>query len=211
MELWSVVLIAVALSADVFGVGLSCAVRGVKITWTSRLVICLMSAVLTLCGVLGGKVILNFISAQTASVLGGLLLCLLGCSVVWGGFVPKQGKKKENKPYEKILAVKTLGITIRIIRDPKQCDLDGSSVLDFREALYTGAAVSADSLAAGVSFGTGTWGLASPLLCGGFQLVFLCAGLYLGGKIRKSARINSRLMTALSGFILIIIGILTMV
>lgn len=210
MEFWSVAVLAATLSTDVLGIGLSCAVRGVKVTWVSKAVICLMSAAVTFCGVASGTVVLSFLPSGLASVTGGALLCLLGGYIVLGAFLPSSKKKKKEKPAEKIFAFKSLGITVRIIRNPQECDVDGSAVLDFKEALYTGIAVSADSFAAGISLGMSGWGGIAPVLCGAFQLIFLCLGLYAGKKIRKTAKLNEKTVTVLSGVLLLTVGIIEM-
>lgn len=207
MELWSVIVLAATLSTDVLGIGLSCAVRGVKVTWVSKIVICLMSAVVTFCGVAGGAVILSFLPSELASATSGALLCLLGGYIIFGAFFSPSKKKKKKKPAEKIFAFKSLGITVRIIRNPQECDVDRSAVLDFKEALYTGIAVSADSFAAGISLGMSGWGSIAPIMCGVFQLFFLCLGLCAGKKIRKITNLNEKTVTVLSGVLLIIVGI----
>lgn len=207
MGFWSVVFLAATLSVDVLGIGFSCAVRGVQVSICARLIIAVVSALVTLCGVLGGAVIYRFVPHEVAVLLGGIMLCLLGGYIIIGAFTKSEKKKKPPKAWDKIFALKPLGITIRIIRDPKQCDLDGSAMLDFREALYTGIAVSTDSFAAGISMGMNDWGSIAPLLCGMFQFLFLCVGLYTGKKLRKIMTLNDKVITALSGGFLVLIGV----
>lgn len=208
MSFWGVVFLAATLSADVLGIGFSCAVRGVRVSMWARLTIALVSAAVTLCGVLGGTVISQFVPQEIAALLGGIMLCLLGGYIIIGAFTKSGKKKKMPKTWDKIFALKPLGITVRIIRDPKQCDLDGSAMLDFREALYTGIAVSTDSFAAGLSMGMNDWGSIAPLLCGMFQFLFLCVGLYIGKKLRKIMIFNDKVITILSGGILMVIGVI---
>lgn len=207
MGFWGVVLLAATLSVDVLGIGFSCAVRGVRVNMTSRLMIAVVSAVVTLCGVLGGAVLSQVIPQGGAEILGGIMLCLLGGYIIVSAFVKNEKKKKMPKKWDKIFALKSLGITVRIIRDPKQCDLDGSAILDFREALYTGIAVSTDSFAAGISMGLSGWGGVAPVLCGAFQFLFLCVGLYIGKKLKRLTVLNDKLSTMISGGFLLFIGI----
>lgn len=204
---WGVVVLAATLSADVLGIGFSCAVRGVRVSIWARLIIAVVSAVVTLCGVLGGTVVSQLMPQEVAVLSGGVMLCLLGGYIIISAFTKSEKKKKPPKAWDKIFALKPLGITIRIIRDPKQCDLDGSAMLDFREALYTGIAVSTDSFAAGISMGMNDWGSIAPLLCGMFQFLFLCVGLYIGKKIRKIMILNDKVITILSGGLLVLIGV----
>ncbi len=208
MEFWGVVLLAATLSADVLGIGFSCAVRGVRVGMGAKIVIALVSAAVTLCGVLGGTALFQIMPQNVAALLGGIMLCLLGSYMIIGAFVKTEKKRKSPKSWDKIFVLKPFGITVRIIRDPKQCDLDGSTMLDFREALYTGIAVSTDSFAAGISMGMNYWGSLAPLLCGMFQFLFLCIGLYIGKRLRKIITFNDRMITVLSGGLLVLIGVI---
>lgn len=104
--------------------------------------------------------------------------------------------------------IKSLGITIKIIRDPISSDLDGSKRIDWKEALYLGFALSLDSI--GVGIGGSIVGINSimyPILVAGFQLIFLSLGNFIGKKLISSISLPKNIWSVISGILLIIIGI----
>ncbi len=117
--------------------------------------------------------------------------------------VPKQDKTLLD------LFIKSMGISIKIMRHRQDGDMDHSNVIEAKEALYLGLALSIDSIGAG--FGSAVAGLDSmwiPVIAALFQIIFLGSGVYTGRKIQKAIRIDNRIWTLMSGVTLISLGII---
>ncbi len=212
MFFFALILLAVSLSMDALGIGISYAVGGIKTPFKAKLVICLVSILITAIAVSFGNILLMFISEKVAKIVGALMLIALGCFIILQAFFGKdkdlnKNVKKEGTIAE--LALKSLGISIKIIRNPIVCDFDNSRCIDMFEALYLGIALSIDSFGVGVS--SSVSGLNSffvPIAVGVFQLLFLCFGEFLGKKIKKISNLNPKIFVILSGFILIVLAVL---
>lgn len=55
------------------------------------------------------------------------------------------------------IAIKSLGITIQVLRDPSNCDIDKSGIIDVKESLLLGLALSVDAI--GVGIGSAAFGI----------------------------------------------------
>lgn len=206
MEFFGLLLLSVSLSIDAFTIGTSCALGGIKASWKSRLIICAISVLIMGISVLCGEALARLINQAVARYIGCGMLCILGIYIIFGSF----GKDKSHKKKKSItFALKPLGITISIIKDPSMCDMDKSNTIDAKEACYIGTALSIDSVGAGVSMGvSGIGAFSAAGLCGACQLIFLCAGLFLGKKLRSIEQVPQRIFTRISGAIIIMIAII---
>lgn len=209
MGIFEMLFLSFALSTDALAIGISCALRGIRTPLSARLVICVMSVAITAAAVFLGSVINDFIPSWVGNIVGIILLSALGIYVIYGAFVEKKPKKpKPRKENILTLAVKPLGLTINIIRNPSECDIDRSSTVEFAEACYIGAALSADSFAAGLGAGvSGGSAVLIPLMCGVFQLVFLCCGIQIGKKLYGIKRVKQKYFGIISGMMLIAVAI----
>ena len=197
MEIFGLLLLSMSLSIDAFTIGTSCALGGIKASWKSRLIICAISVL-----IMGISI---FCGEEVARYIGCGMLCILGIYIIFGSFA--RNKKPKRKSIT--LALKPLGITISIIREPSLCDIDKSNTIDSKEACYIGTALSIDSIGAGVSMGvSGIGAISAAGLCGAFQLIFLCFGLFLGKKLRGIERIPSEIFTRISGLVIILIAVI---
>lgn len=206
MGIFGLLLLSMSLSIDAFTIGTSCALGGIKASWKSRLIICAISVLIMGISIFCGEALARFISQEVARYIGCGMLCILGVYIIFGS-LEKNRKSKKKKSIT--LALKPLGITIRIIREPSLCDIDKSNTIDSKEACYIGTALSIDSIGAGVSMGVSGIGAVSAAgLCGAFQLIFLCLGLFLGKKLRGIERIPQKIFTRISGLVIIVIAII---
>ena len=197
MEIFGLLLLSMSLSIDAFTIGTSCALGGIKASWKSRLIICAISVLIMGISIFCGEALARFIGCG--------MLCILGIYIIFGSFA--RNKKPKRKSIT--LALKPLGITISIIREPSLCDIDKSNTIDSKEACYIGTALSIDSIGAGVSMGvSGIGAISAAGLCGAFQLIFLCCGLFLGKKLRGIERIPSEIFTRISGLVIILIAVI---
>lgn len=210
MDLFCAAAFSAALSIDALAIGISCAARGVRIPAAARLVVCFVSAVITAAAVLSGGALSAVVPGSAARAFGAALLFFLGIYIIIGAF-----KKDSEKDGPSVCtrssrqcgkAEKALRAVAGILKNPEKCDADHSKALDMREALYLGAALSADSFAAGFGAGIGGAGLAVPVFCGIFQLVLLYFGELAGRRFIRKAKPDERILTASSGVLLIIIA-----
>jgi putative Mn2+ efflux pump MntP len=107
------------------------------------------------------------------------------------------------------IAIKSLGITIHIFRDPMEFDIDHSGIISTSESFLLGLALSVDAI--GVGIGSGMMGLDSwliPLAIGAFQMVFLYAGLFVGEKWSTVFKVNEKLLAVLPGTLLIALALI---
>lgn len=107
------------------------------------------------------------------------------------------------------IAIKSLGITIHIFRDPLEFDVDRSGIISTSESFLLGLALSVDAI--GVGIGSGLMGFHSgwiPVAIGAFQMVFLYAGAFLGQKWATVFTINEKLLAILPGTLLIVLALI---
>lgn len=213
MVFFQILLFSAALSTDAFGIGVSCELRNIKAPVSARLIICLMSVLVTGAAVFIGSSVSGIVQPWIGKTVGSIMLSVLGIYVIYGALSDKEPKKKKPPKPEKEnifnFAVKPLGITVRIIRNPVECDMDNSSSIDITEACYIGLAISADSFAAGLGVGiSGASGFTVPIMCGICQMTFLCCGIGAGKKLRNIKFIKQKYFSVISGIMLILIAIL---
>ena len=127
----------------------------------------------------------------------------------------KENKKNDiiylSNSHEKIYSIfiKFLGITIKIIKNPINSDLDNSKTIDSKEALFLSLALSLDSFCIGI--GGSIIGIdyqIFPFLIAIFQLFFLSFGNILGRKLYNLSNLPNNIWSIISGIGLIIIGFL---
>lgn len=210
MNLLAVLLLAVSLSMDALGIGISYGLRGIRTPWKARLTICLISMLFTGLAVGLGNVLLLVIPPAAARLLGSGMLVLLGLFIIVQSFLeknkePKRREKKDDTIVD--IALKSLGITIKIIRNPASCDFDHSKHIDVLEAIYLGVALSIDSFGAGISSAvSGVNSYLVPVAAGLCQLLFLCGGDCLGRRLTLFKRVDSQVFVVISGTLLIVLA-----
>ena len=121
MSFAAVLILAVSLSMDALGIGISYGLRRIRVSWKARVVICAMSMMVTGAAVGLGSVLLKVIPLPAAKLLGCGMLLILGLVIIVQGF----RKRKEENSFS--------------------CDFDRSKAIETAEALYLGAALSVDS------------------------------------------------------------------
>lgn len=210
----SVIILCITLSIDALFAGFSYGLEGTKIPLGSKLVICAFSVIYSAVALYLGSVAAGLFSALAGKIIGAVILALIGA---WMIIKPKiKSKKKETaKDEEKEKTVfkiilKSFGITIEILKNNvSEADMDRSGIIDIKEALLLGFALSVDSLGAGIGFAlSGFSAFYIPLCVGLFQLVFLSCGLIFGGlclKKRKTEKKSSDTVTRIIPGVLLIL------
>ena len=205
------ILLAISVSIDSLGIGITYGIRNTKIFISSKIILFILSILITSLAVFLGGLIRSIVPNNFTNYVGLFILIFLGIWIIYQSFKKENENSistvyKKKKSYNFI--IKSLGITIKIIRDPISSDLDGSQKIDWKEAFYLGIALSLDSI--GVGIGSSIVGLnfnLFPILVASFQLIFLSFGILLGKKIISSVSLPKNIWSIISGILLIIIGL----
>lgn len=207
---YQLLILALALSVDAFGIGLTLGVRGIRISNGAKVIISCQAISITFLALVLGDILRKLLPYVLSKYLGTLLLIFLGVWIIF------QSKKKQ-KPRTKKLSssanlcifIKNLGITIQIIRTPQTCDLDKSETIDTLEALYLGFALSIDAFGAVTGAGIiGGFTQLLPFTVALLQILLLALGMHTGKLIKSLCTIDESLWTFASGILLIAIGLI---
>ncbi|WP_148133635.1 sporulation membrane protein YtaF [Candidatus Formimonas warabiya] len=154
MLILSMILFALAVSVDGFGVGFAYGLKNIIIPRGSLLLINLISSVVIAVSMFFGKIVVIFISLETARLIGAVLLAGMGLFMLFHAWVQK--KEEMALPREDTLLLRLrippLGILVQILKEPTKADMDKSGIIDFREALLLGFALAMDALGSGFAF-----------------------------------------------------------
>ena len=211
MELWSSVLLAISLSIDSLGIGVSYGLRKIQLTKSAKILISLISILFTSCALFLGGFILNFIDPFVSKLIGSSMLAFLGLAIIYQALKKEVKENKSPIKKNKVLniVIRSFKITIEIIIDPQKCDIDHSNKIDLIEAIYLGIALSVDSFTVGLSSvfaGINSWLL--PILVAICQLIFLSFGSWFGEKISIAKNINTKIFVFISGLMMIFLSLI---
>ncbi|MGE5583192.1 MAG: sporulation membrane protein YtaF [Bacillota bacterium] len=209
---FSLIILAVSLSIDALGVGIVYGLKKVKIPFGSKVVICLFSIFYAGIALITGKSLALFLPPAAAKLTGISILGLMGLWIIIQALLKETDLTENKGSTDQTLCkvvIKSLGITIQVIRNPMEFDIDKSGAIDAAESVLLGLALSVDAI--GVGIGSALTGFYSPLIpfiIGLFQLIFLYAGTFLGEKITLKSKINKRALSLLPGFLLIFLALI---
>lgn len=211
---FSVFILAVSLSLDALGVGLVYGLRQIKIPLIPKIVICLLSILYSGFALMIGKSLAYFIPPFGAKLIGVSILTLMGLWIILQALLKRRDEDKRsnlNKKADKTLfkvVIKSLGITVQVVRNPTKGDIDESGVIDIFEALLLGLALSVDAIGVGIGSAlTGFHSMIIPFAVGLFQLGFLFIGTYLGEKVAPVGKINKKFFSLVPGILMISLAI----
>lgn len=210
-------ILAISSSIDSLGIGITYGIKNTKISHIAKLILFCISFLITLVSLYFGNIIKNLINESFTKFLGCCILIIMGIFICYQALRKdyKEDKKNElinfENPSEKIYSffIKFLGITIKIIKNPINSDLDNSKTIDAKEALFLGLALSLDSFCIGI--GGSIIGInikIFPFLIAIFQQFFLNFGNFLGRKLYNFSNMPNNIWSIISGIVLIIIGLL---
>lgn len=204
--------LAVSMSIDSLGIGMSYGIRNIRIKRTALIIISGLSLIFSSISVFLGSTIKRVFPGNTADLIG---IALLLCIGVWIVYQADTKKKKEDKCNEDVTVcsffIKALGITINIIKSPESSDIDHSKTIDAKEAFYLGVVLSIDSVGAGIGGAAiGINPFLFPPIIAVTQLIFLTIGRVTGKKI-KTERLSENFYALASGYILIIIAAIRLI
>lgn len=210
MEILPVILFALAVSVDGFGVGLAYGMRSIRISLLPLLVICVTSALAITISMYFGTLVASLFTPETAGRLGAFILILVGIWIIYEAWSKwkkvHEPEKAETDSCLMRFKIPGIGIVIQILKEPQEADFDRSGNINNKEALFLGFALAMDALGAG--FGAAVAGyqmLLVPIFVGTFKFILVSGGLWLGRRnFFSSLGITGSL---LPGIILIMLGI----
>ena len=202
MEFFAVILLAIALSIDGFGVGMAYGMRNITFTILPIILITLCAAGSMTLSLIAGHLVASFIPYYLAGVIGGTILLIIGLWQLVEGL-----KKYYVDDVLLSIKLKMFGLVLQIIREPEHADMDKSGDINYREALVLGIALNMDVIGAG--FGAGIAGYSSILIpiVSGALFAALLLGLILGERFSGGYGKKAYL---LPGIILMLLGIFNM-
>ena len=182
-------LISAAVSADAFLIGASYGMKNVEIPFSSKLITGFCACFCGFAAAFAKETAAFFITEAAQKCIS---TCALG---LIGGYFLAKAIFTNIRPGEKIsltdFTVKSLGLKISVVRDMSECDIDDSGVIDKKEALLLGLALSGDIAAVGLFAFPGGGALLFSVMTGVFCV--LCLGMgNLAGKIPKLKNRNFR-------------------
>lgn len=203
------VILALSVSIDSLGIGITYGLKNTVITNIAKIILFVMSILITTFSICFGNFLNTILPSYFTNYIGSFLLMFMGLWVIYQALnKDKKPSKAISKPSNYEFIIKSLGITIQILRNPIYSDLDNSKKIDMKEALYLGIALSIDSICVGIcSSALGFSSIIFPFLVAIFQLFFLSIGGFLGKKITNISKVPENIWNVLSGILLICIGI----
>lgn len=218
MWILSGILLAISLSMDALGIGVSYGLRGKKVPLLPKVIISLISLAFTAAAIGIGNIIVLFLPDQLAKLIGSGMLGVLGVVIIIQALSKKEGEVEPEpegqRPQRKIwkIALKPLGLTIKIIRNEiygNGSKAYSAAIMGIRESLYMGVALSIDSFGAGISSAvSGINNFFVPVMVGLCQFIFLSLGIFCGQKLTSIKKADPKIFMLLSGAILVVLAII---
>lgn len=204
-HVFSMLVLAFALSLDSFNVGITYGLRKIKIPLLSILVIAFCSGLTLLLSMAFGTALEQFISSGDAQKIGGWILIFIGAWALFQFLCQRMKSRHQDSVLFKV-KIKNLGIVIQIFREPVAADIDRSGVISGVEAFLLGLALSLDAFGAGIGavfVGYPLFFMAAMVAC--MSGLFLSAGRIFGYLFSEAKWIKR--VSFLPGLLLILLGI----
>ena len=203
----SILLLALAISLDSCGVGMTYGIRKVQIPVRSILIIAGCSALSLAFGMLMGSLSEHLMAHDWTGKLGGFILLALGVWTLSSYFK----REEEHCPImdERTLfqmEIKSIGLVIHILKKPLSADFDQSGTITGLEAFFLGLALSLDGFGAGIGAGILHYPLfIQVVLCFGMSALLMSFGIKAGKYLKDS--VLAKVFSVIPGLVLIFLGI----
>ena len=197
---WAVFLV-VALSLDAFAAGIAYGSDQIHVSWQAAIVISLAGSLFLAFSLGIGRLIHAGVPADTAKYIGIMCLFMLGIWKLMDYQIKKYINKHQKLRKDIHFSISKLGFLITIYGNPAAADQDESRSLSVKEALFVSAAMSLDSLVAGI--GASAWEIPIIAIC---MFSFLVGAVSVISGYRLGYRLAMRRtkdLSWLSGMILI--------
>lgn len=177
-----IILMSISLSIDALGIGICYRLKGVSISFGTKVIMGAVSAIIMMGSLLLGTGLNQILPPTVSKIVGVSTLVLIGVAFMrnslFGG---------EDTTY----------------------DLDHSRNIEAMEGVLLAFALSADSIGAGVAAAsTGLSSLSIAIFIGIMQICFLCIGDLLVEHVKFIRKMDSKVSGLFSGILLVVIGVL---
>ena len=221
LHLFSIILLALSTSLDSLGVGIIYGLRKIRLPFTANLLIAVLTGLGTFAAMKAGEYVFTLLPRVWANYISSGAMIAAGIWIMfqsWAKSGENNGKKKDEPGIKEeggsqcapgaviTLRIKSLGILIRILKEPTAVDRDYSSAIEFKEACVLGMALSLNNMAGGLGGGmTGLDPELTALLTGFTSFIFFVAGIRIG--YNYFTRWIGERATQIAGLVLIAIGV----
>jgi putative sporulation protein YtaF len=224
----SLLVLALAVSLDGFGVGAMYGLRKIRIPVVSVLIIAAVSGLVFFLSMQIGVAATAFLSPQLAKIAGAVILMAIGCWAVYQMLSQQRSDEEDRRNHlaqaaavqaderqngltesARVVSIelKRLGLVIQILKTPAAADIDRSGTISAMEAAWLGIALSLDAFGAGI--GAAFIGY-TPIVTSAIIAIssgsFIYCGLRVGFMYSNVQWI--RRLSVLPGCILILMGFL---
>lgn len=211
LPLVTLAILALAVSLDGFGVGVMYGVRKIRIPLISIAIISFCSGVVIFASMFIGVLLLQFISVETAKIIGATILIAIGIWAIIQMIIHRNYDSREPSSIsdKKLVHIefKKVGLVIEILKTPSKADVDRSGNISASEAAFLGIALSLDAFGAGIGAAlVGFSPVMTSLVIAAASGVFITLGLRVGYMISNIAWVKK--CSLLPGVILIVMGII---
>jgi len=199
------ILLALAVSLDGLGVGLSYGLRKIKLPWFSLVLVALVSGAASFLSMAAGRLAAGILNPELAGHLGGVILLTLGLAIIFEAYLKQDQPGAQPRTLLRFRLLR-FGLVVQILKEPSRADCDLSGAISSQEAMTLGFALALDAL--GIGFGAAAAGFSlilAPLCIGCGQLAMVSAGLFLGRRWQLES-LGQR-GAAIPGLILIALGL----
>lgn len=196
------VLLILVLSLDTFFACMALGSKKIKIPFTSKLIIALVSSIFLAISLILGNVLNSFLNQTAMNIISFLVLFILGTLNIFDSILKKIIQK--HIFLTRSINIKYLTLTLNIYIDKTKADKDKSLYLSPCESIFLSIILSMDSLFSGISINTSLLnGIFLVSLSVVLGIISAILGIYLGKQLQKSKKDYSYI----SGIILLFLAL----
>jgi len=146
MEILEICTISLVLNIDALLFGITFGIKNIKICLVSKMIIFITSFSITLISYLLGKYVSIFLNKNISYIISSAMMIFLGLALILKTAIDKEDSSKKKMLVN--LNLHSLGLTIKIIKEPTASDIDKSGTIEAIEAIFIAIALSLDALSA---------------------------------------------------------------
>lgn len=192
------IFLVIAVSLDGFGVGITYGMRKIHVPLIGLGIIMFCSGFIVFSSMVIGNLLTAFISPDTATIIGGSILILIGILALLN--ILRSRKANISSPHFRN-TFKT------VITKPEEADMDRSGVISPNEALFLGIALALDAFGAGIGASMlGYSPFLTTVLIAFMSGLFVYSGIQVGLLLSKSKQLQR--MTFVPPLLLIALGMI---
>jgi len=151
MNIYQIFVLTLSLNIDALFFGVVLGAKGIKILTKSKLIIFFTSMSITIISFFIGRGFGKFLNPQLSLHLGAIFMIIIGIVFIIRTFIEKNSSPLPETLVN--LSLKSLGLTVKIIKEPVLSDINSSGSIEPAEALLVALALSLDGLSASFSLG----------------------------------------------------------